>query len=416
MVQGNLINTSFNNKASRDFEKFLRSNYPNIIMIEKYVDSRTSINFKDINNNIIRRRTPRFFKDSKIFSGDFAKEPPYIFGDFLKENKGKFCFANYIFNHPDTKQYFQNIDDIPDFIDMNERIEIVCPVCGSVKLLKALTITSSPISEWSRCNNCSDGKSFPNKVLGYILTYFSPQNFKTEYASDWTKNRRYDGYFQLNEKEYVVEMDGKQHFEDGSFNFKGKRVSIDLKKQQEIDKIKDKLAKENNVEIIRINCSGCNDEIIENIEGSLLGKLFNFSNFDWKKCFLECSISNMKKVWDAYNLNSLSTKDIARQLQLSSSTVMRYLRMGACLGICNYSGEKELLKNLQKASESNQKRIVVYGNNIEKEFISIQKAAEFLSERFNLKVSSSRDYISKRLNTSKNYKGFYFKEVREEGG
>ena len=124
----------------------------------------------------------------------------------------------------------------------------------------------------------------------------------------------------------------------------------------------------------------------------------------------------MKKVWDAYNLNSLSTKDIARQLQLSSSTVMRYLRMGACLGICNYSGEKELLKNLQKASESNQKRIVVYGNNIEKEFISIQKAAEFLSERFNLKVSSSRDYISKRLNTSKNYKGFYFKEVREEGG
>ena len=96
MVQGNLINTSFNNKASRDFENFLRSNYPNIIMIEKYVDSRTSINFKDINNNIIRRRTPRFFKDSKIFSGDFAKEPPYIFGDFLKENKGKFCFANYI--------------------------------------------------------------------------------------------------------------------------------------------------------------------------------------------------------------------------------------------------------------------------------------------------------------------------------
>lgn len=80
-------------------------------------------------------------------------------------------------------------------------------------------------------------------------------------------------------------MDGKQHFEDGSFNFKGKRVSIDLKKQQEIDKIKDKLAKENNVEIIRINCSGYNDEIIENIEGSLLGKLFNFSNFDWKKMF-----------------------------------------------------------------------------------------------------------------------------------
>ena len=211
-------------------------------------------------------------------------------------------------------------------------------------------------------------------------------------------------------------MDGKQHFEEGSFNFKGKRVSIDLKKQQEIDKIKDKLAKENNVEIIRINCSGCNDKIIENIESSLLGKLFNFSNFDWKKCFLECSLSNMKKVWDAYNLGSLSTKDIARQLQLSSSTVIRYLRMGACLGICNYSGKKEQLKNLQKASESNRKRIVVYGNNIEKEFVSIQKAAEFLSERFDLKINSSRDYISKRLNTSKNYKGFYFKEVGEEGG
>ena len=92
-----------------------------------------------------------------------------------------------------------------------------------------------------------DGISYPNRILRQVVTRLPVQQYKFEYHSDWTDGRFYDCYFVFQNKEYVIEMDGKQHYKDSKWTT--------YEYQKEIDEYKNNLAESNNIQMIRIDCS-----------------------------------------------------------------------------------------------------------------------------------------------------------------
>ena len=412
MVQGDILRKE-PKKEEKLFDIFLNEKFPNIKRLELYKGYRTPIKFIDENNSIVRSKASRFFKERE-FSGDFSRLPSYSLEQTRSRND--YCFANYIFLRPEKGKHIKNIEAIPDFVDTKEKITVICPNCHHERRLSITTFINCKLEKLESCPFCNDGISFPNKILSYILYYFSPETADTEYSSRWTKKRRYDGFFKMGEQEYVAEMDGKQHYKDGYFCFKGEKIRYQPKNQKKIDKEKDELAQKQRVILIRIDCSKIyNNVLINNIQNSELGKLVDFSNFDWKECIKECFISKMRQVWNMYNQDqNISYHIIAEKVHITIGTVHRYLVLGNEMGACSYSGKEKPLKNLKKASESNRKKIKVIENGINQEFASIQKAAEFLSNLFNLKINSTRDYISKRLDTECNYERYRFETVIEK--
>jgi hypothetical protein len=139
---------------------------------------------------------------------------------------------------------------------------------------------------------------------------------------------------------------------DGEFHFKDNKMSGQTKETtKEIDDFKDKLAKEHDIEVIRINCYKPELEFIKNsIYSSKLFTLFNLSQIDWDDC-LKYSTSNIIKaacnIWNQSN----NIYTIMDTLKIGKSAILRYLKRGKKLHWCNYDPKEERIKNYRNKSK-----------------------------------------------------------------
>lgn len=216
----------------------------------------------------------------------------------------------------------------------SQKINPVCPDCKKIKD-KKMSINDIYTRHSIACT-CGDGNSYPNK---FISSVFSQLNtvYELEYSPEWIFPKRYDLYFELDNKKHIVEADGRWHSTDN--NLSGKSA----KESKVVDDYKDLKAQENNVEVIRIDCSLSSLEYIkQNIVTSKLNKLFDLSNIDWLKCE-EFASSNLIKVACDYKKNNsnLTTKDIGELMKLSSDTIRNYLKRGSAIGWCYYNAKEE---------------------------------------------------------------------------
>jgi hypothetical protein len=166
----------------------------------------------------------------------------------------------------------------------------ICPDCGKVKTKQMLI---SNINKYMSIGcECSDGISYPNKFILNLIKQCDNQvkYYETEYSPDWVKPKRYDMYFTTDSnKKYIVEMDGG--LGHGNMSQYPESAKLSIKN----DIIKEDLARENNIEIIRILCEPSNFETIyNNILNSELNGILDLSNVDWIKCDKN-SMSNMIK-------------------------------------------------------------------------------------------------------------------------
>lgn len=126
---------------------------------------------------------------------------------------------------------------------------------------------------------------------------------------------------------------------DGAFHYmKYYNSNLDLDDTKRIDKIKDNLAIDHGIEIIRINCFYSTKEFIKNniLESELL-KIFNLDNIDWNKCDKNAVSSLVVRVCEYYNNNNKPTvTEIAKVFGIQICTVSKYLYKGNDIGICNY--------------------------------------------------------------------------------
>lgn len=239
--------------------------------------------------------------------------------------------------NPDIAKLLKNKERGYEISRGNDKKEwFVCSDCGYEKY----SFVSNVVRHGLSCPKCGDGVSFPNKI-GFNLLEQLSLKFETEYNPDWIKPKRFDFYFKLNDKKYILEMDG----ELGHGN-KNKLNGQSAEESKEIDDYKDSLAKERDIEIIRINCEHSDLEYIRNnIIYSRLAEIINLSEVDWLKCY-EFACNNLVKVVCGYWNNGIrSASLISKQIHIiSRKTVTKYLKQGAELGWCDYD-PKEALRN-----------------------------------------------------------------------
>lgn len=309
-------------------------------------------------------------------------------------------------------KYFQNPEDAKKYTKTShKKIVPICTDCGRVRS-KSIRISYIYIKHSVGCS-CSDGQSYPNKFCFNLLEQLSIK-FETEYSPEWIKPKRYDFYFELNNKKYIVEMDGSL----GHGNTDNLMNGQTKEESKEIDNYKDRLAKENNVKVIRIDSQTSEVNYIKNnILNSELNELFNLSDVDWLECE-EFALSNLvKKACELKRDNSdITTLDIANILKLNKRTIAEYLKKGSKIwNWINYNPKEERNKGNRKAVlsiiKSCSKPIAIFKDGIKlDEFESIADLSRKSEEMFNVKLH--REYIwSVCKEKQKQYKGFTFKYI-----
>ena len=206
-----------------------------------------------------------------------------------------------------------------------------CPHCGKIKSSK-MKINTIYAMNGIGCD-CGDGVSFPEKYLSNLLDQLQVKYIRelTKNHFSWCDKYRYDFY--LIDYNIIIETHGMQHYKDTNFG----RTLVE---EQENDRIKEKLAKENGItEYIVIDCRYSNYEWIKNsILASKLNQIFNLKKVSFKECAEYANSNIKKKVCDYYNIYRYrGRKHIADHFNLSPTTISVYLKEGNDIGWCKYN-------------------------------------------------------------------------------
>lgn len=186
-----------------------------------------------------------------------------------------------------------------------------------------------------QCPVCSDGISYPNKFCRNALSQLPIENLKTEVGFEWSNGHIYDNYFEYKGQKFVLEADGAQHYKGGKF---WKETAEEL---QGRDAIKDRMAEEHDIIMIRVNCEQSNMGFIRNsIENSILGAIFDLSKINWLECHEKSLNSRVKEVCNDYQ-NGMRVMELVKAYEIDKTTVRRYLRIGTEIGWCVYINPKE---------------------------------------------------------------------------
>jgi predicted RNA-binding Zn-ribbon protein involved in translation (DUF1610 family) len=211
----------------------------------------------------------------------------------------------------------------------NIKVDFVCPICGKLQQKFISNVTRQGFA----CSFCSDGISFANKMIFSIINQLHVDYMEPEWSPKWANKYRYDMYFEYNNLNYIVEMDGGVGH--GNLQYNSKTPDVDGMAR---DAIKDELARQHNIHLIRIDCYYHEDRfeyIKNNIIQSELSSIFDLSIVNWNKCLEYCTTSLIKEAADLYNKNML-LKDIAKTLCRHCTTISRWLKQASIIGLCDY--------------------------------------------------------------------------------
>lgn len=217
--------------------------------------------------------------------------------------------VKFLVDKNDAYKYKANTSKLLDF---------ACDVCGEKFQV------SPPAFPMSLPCGCYSAESYPNRFIAELFRQLKIP-FITELRKchhDWCENYRYDLYFECNNEKYIVEMDGGFHRDD---------------KIKEIDAIKDNLAQQQGIEVIRIDCNYKNAKerfkyIKGNIVNSKLSIILNFDNVDWMAINTKIlTVNNAKEVWRLKKIG-YTHKEVANILNISMSEVTKHVYSGYEIG------------------------------------------------------------------------------------
>lgn len=293
---------------------------------------------------------------------------------------------------PDIASMLQNPEDGYKYtFGSNEKAWFNCPDCGIPSLKKICNVSHHNFG----CQHCSDSVSYPNKFCRALLDQLPIDGYDYEYQPDWAKPYYYDNHFRYNGIEYILEM-------DGDFHFKERQISRNtLKQVQARDRLKDELASNHSIHMIRIECMKSDMEYIKlRILDSELNNIFDLSNIDWDLCDQQAQKNILKEACKLYMSNLYTLKEIGKILQVHPSTVSKYLQRGTKFGWSDYYPAKS-------------KAVVVIDDN-EKTIHSFNSMAECGREMKRLyNITFSNEYLRKAIEAHEPYHGFNFRFANE---
>ena len=170
------------------------------------------------------------------------------------------------------------------------------------------------------CPNCSDGKSYPEKVVYQLLKQLNI-TFIWEKKFSWSQNKRYDFY--IPSLDIIIEVHGEQHYKEG-FTHLGGRT---LEEEQLNDEFKYNLALNNSISnYIIIDARKSELQWIkESIMNSELKGVFNLEIINWEEIDIFARrklITELEELW----LKHKSIKLISKKTGISQSKIRKYLK------------------------------------------------------------------------------------------
>lgn len=297
---------------------------------------------------------------------------------------------------PDLIKYYVNKNESKLYgKGQIKKLKFQCPDCGYQKDMQIEVLARQGFS----CPCCGDGISYPNKFIRALLKQLPIDNLKFEYSSKWTDKYFYDCYFKYNDMEYVIEIDGVQHYKEQS-SFRG---NISFEQQKKTDAIKTQLAIQNNVTMIRIDASKSELQYIKNnIEKSILNDIFDLKNINWEDCDKFSTSNLVKKVCEyAEKIFPDNYVELHEYFHLSKSTLNTYIKKGIKYGWCSK-------RTFEKMTFP--KKIAVYDDNENyiDTYISAKKCGEEIGKITGLEFSAS-EILKNCRGIIDSYKNYVFK-------
>lgn len=245
------------------------------------------------------------------------------------------------------------------------KVDWKCLECANITKNK---IISDIKNKGFSCPSCSDKISFPEKFI-YNLLKKEGISFETEKEFNWSLGKRYDFYFKIKDESYIIEVHGIQHYENSN---RGRL----LKEEQENDRVKEELAKDNEVDAYII--IDARESTVEWMKESVLNSDLTgiVGDIDFEEIGRLASNSFIKIASDLWSEGNFSVSDISAKMAISKVTIRSYLKRGAEIGWCDYdstqgnkravvqfSFQGELIKEWETASEA-ARSLKISGNRI----------------------------------------------------
>ena len=214
----------------------------------------------------------------------------------------------------EAKMKNPSFDVIGKYINNHTNIRIKCCHCGYEKNV----ITENLLRQIYKCPICSDGTSFPNRLVSATLID-SNIDFEPEKKFDWSGKYRYDFY--IENINTIIEVNGAQHYDRAMFK--------SVEKQKNIDDYKMNLALQNGIEkYIIIDASKSDfDFIFNNLMHSEIGGLLSNPNKDNIKSMCFMSSSKIISFVKYYNEGITRNVDLQPLLGVCKDTVTNYKKI-----------------------------------------------------------------------------------------
>lgn len=339
-------------EKSRDERKILLNNLPrrnneNIIDWEGSIGSRVIMIYEGCFYELdivgYRRDNRKSHIDVMYKEKLFTVNTNYFKENGIACHLGKIAFTN-----PKLHSWMEDGNDGYIYAtNSNKRINWICPECGEKVKNK---IIQSVNKYGLCCPNCSDGVSYPEKVMYNTLKQIEIE-FCCQKSFKWSNGKRYDFY--IPELKLLIETHGIQHYEENS-----RFDSRTLKEEQENDILKKKMAVSNGYKCIDINCKHSDFEFIKNnILNSKLIDLLDFQKVDWVQVSNDSLKSIFKLVCDLHNKN-LDVNEIIDATKLGRTTIINYLHRGTKLNLCNYDAKKVHRDGSSKGGKTRSKPVI----------------------------------------------------------
>lgn len=286
----------------------------------------------------------------------------------------------------------------------HKHIDFKCPYCNNIRNLEIKSVITQGFS----CTVCGDGVSYPNKFARGLLKQLNVDDLQFEYHPEWAGKYFYDNYFVYKGNAYILEMDGIFHYKDNTMS------GVTKEETQSIDNLKDILAKQNNITVIRIDCRKSDPYFIEeNIRKSLLNELFDLSVIDWKLCNQYGKDSLVKEVCDFYQLNKTkyNLKEMCNNFSIGTDTFSRYIKIGKKVGWVKDDIDRSFLASIHNKNPKARKILVrdIKSNTILFNFKSINLCIKYFDNILNIKLNLNgiRYSIDNKEGIYKGYKFEY---------
>lgn len=335
--------------TNEEFIEILKERNPDVIPLEEYKNSRTEMWFMCRKNNEHKWKV----KPKGPLEGNRC---PYCADEKCIKTAQKIRLKNIpklSDVNPELLKYLLNPDDGFKYGQFSQvEVDWCCPYCGHIFPKK--------ISYMSRhgfkCPFCSKGKSYPNRLMCEILTQLDI-DFISEYSPYWAEKRKYDFYFKLKDKKYIIEMDGGFH--NGNIM---QNISYEDAKKNDI--IKDNLAKNHNTYVIRIDCDYEGNDRYEYIKNNILtselSNIFNLDTIDFDKCDLNADKNLLIKFaesWEKFH----DLEKVCQELHYSKEPAIKYLKQTEKYKLSTYCHKDEIINRIElgkkKISKSNGKAV-----------------------------------------------------------